>query len=83
VFTRQPGGQIDGDCWLNNQPWRRFGALRALAESWPARPAVQVRRQFIICRPTDRRAPEGRGGAAKTARGTGTAGAEEVVQFWK
>ncbi len=56
VITKS-GDEISGDCYINNQFWEE--GLRSLyywADTWGHCEAPQVRRQFMICRPTDKEA---------------------------
>ena len=51
--TRQPNGDITGDCWLNNQKWEvGMRRLKEYAESLPPSRDLQVRRQFFFLQPT-------------------------------
>ena len=50
--TRQPNGEISGDCWLNNQKWEvGMRRLKEYAETLPPSRELQVRRQFFLLQP--------------------------------
>ncbi len=49
------GDKVSGNSIINNQPWDSgFDSLCKWAESWGHCEEPQVRRQFVVCRPTDK-----------------------------
>lgn len=53
-ISRLPDGNIQGDCWLNNDNWLPgLNKLYWLTESWPKSNVMQRRRQFFILKPVE------------------------------
>lgn len=58
-ISRLPDGDIQGDCWLNNENWLEgLNQLYWLADSWPRSAELQRRRQFFLFKPIVRSAVE-------------------------